>query len=193
MGRHADTLSDHDNTRSLVWFWAVRRMHDTSRLRNLLIIHPSLLVSLGILLGPLLRQTIDLTPILAHLPRPQVPPWMLHSDRDHRWVDVLGVLLRPLRLLAHSIFLGQVHSRVVSKSTCCLVSSQGLSYGYDRLTVCKRFANASVNIITDVCTAILPLPVLKRLNLPKRQKIVLMVVFGLGGMSRSDAAHSSHH
>ncbi|KAF2170774.1 hypothetical protein M409DRAFT_51034 [Zasmidium cellare ATCC 36951] len=52
----------------------------------------------------------------------------------------------------------------------------------NRLAVC-RFSNAAVNIITDVCTAILPLPVLKSLNLPKRQKMVLMVVFGLGGVT----------
>lgn len=44
------------------------------------------------------------------------------------------------------------------------------------------FANAGINIATDVGTAILPLPVLKRLHLPQRQKIALMAVFGLGGM-----------
>ncbi|CAK3899103.1 related to integral membrane [Lecanosticta acicola] len=45
------------------------------------------------------------------------------------------------------------------------------------------FANASFNILTDIMTALLPLPVLNSLNLPKRQKIILMVVFGLGGVT----------
>ena len=38
-----------------------------------------------------------------------------------------------------------------------------------------------INIGTDIAIGILPLPVLKRLELPKRQKIALMIVFGLGG------------
>lgn len=38
-----------------------------------------------------------------------------------------------------------------------------------------RFANTAVNILTDICTVILPLPVLKSLNLPKRQRSMLMV------------------
>ena len=44
------------------------------------------------------------------------------------------------------------------------------------------FANASINIVTDIATGILPLPVLKELQLPKRQKIALMIVFALGGL-----------
>lgn len=39
-----------------------------------------------------------------------------------------------------------------------------------------------MNIITDIATTILPLPVLKSLNLPKRQRYVLMFVFGMGGV-----------
>ncbi|EMF11630.1 uncharacterized protein SEPMUDRAFT_149566 [Sphaerulina musiva SO2202] len=44
------------------------------------------------------------------------------------------------------------------------------------------FSNAAMNIITDIATTILPLPVLKSLNLPKRQRYVLMFVFGMGGV-----------
>ena len=46
-----------------------------------------------------------------------------------------------------------------------------------------RFANASINIVTDICTAILPLPVLRSLPIPTKQKYALMVVFGLGGFT----------
>lgn len=46
----------------------------------------------------------------------------------------------------------------------------------------ERFFNSSFNIATDIATALLPLPVTKSLNLPKRQRYILMSVFGLGGI-----------
>ncbi|KAF2167882.1 hypothetical protein M409DRAFT_65944 [Zasmidium cellare ATCC 36951] len=51
----------------------------------------------------------------------------------------------------------------------------------DRLAV--WFANAAFNIITDIGTTILPLPILNTLRIPKKQKYLLMVVFGLGGIT----------
>ncbi|KAK6510253.1 hypothetical protein TWF481_004970 [Arthrobotrys musiformis] len=42
------------------------------------------------------------------------------------------------------------------------------------------FANAGLNIFTDFSIAILPLPVIIKLNMPKRQKIPLMMIFALG-------------
>jgi hypothetical protein len=44
------------------------------------------------------------------------------------------------------------------------------------------FTNASLNIVTDFAIVILPMPVLKNLNLPTRQKRSLMLVFTLGGL-----------
>ena len=44
-----------------------------------------------------------------------------------------------------------------------------------------RFANAGVNILTDILVATLPLPFLNHLQLPNRQRIALMIVFALGG------------
>lgn len=44
------------------------------------------------------------------------------------------------------------------------------------------FANAAINIATDVGTGVLPLPVLNTLQLPRRQKIIIMSVFGLGAL-----------
>lgn len=45
------------------------------------------------------------------------------------------------------------------------------------------FSNASFNIATDVACIALPIPVLKSLRLPKKQKYSLIIVFGLGGLS----------
>jgi hypothetical protein len=44
------------------------------------------------------------------------------------------------------------------------------------------FSNASFNIVTDFIICILPIPVLKALQLPKKQKYILTVVFVLGGL-----------
>ena len=44
------------------------------------------------------------------------------------------------------------------------------------------FSNAGVNILTDLAIIILPMPVLRRLNLAKRQKRALTVVFAIGGL-----------
>ncbi|KAF2161772.1 hypothetical protein M409DRAFT_69573 [Zasmidium cellare ATCC 36951] len=43
------------------------------------------------------------------------------------------------------------------------------------------FFNSSFSIATDIATAVLPLPVVNSLNLPKKQRRMLMAVFGLGG------------
>ncbi|KAK3109907.1 hypothetical protein LTR53_016352 [Teratosphaeriaceae sp. CCFEE 6253] len=45
------------------------------------------------------------------------------------------------------------------------------------------FANAGINIVTDIATGLLPLPVFKQLELPRRQKYALMTVFALGGFT----------
>ncbi|KAF1982026.1 hypothetical protein K402DRAFT_424873 [Aulographum hederae CBS 113979] len=43
------------------------------------------------------------------------------------------------------------------------------------------FTNASLNIVTDIITLVLPMPVIGSLQLPRKQKLALMVGFGLGG------------
>ena len=40
--------------------------------------------------------------------------------------------------------------------------------------------NAAGNIVTDVMIFILPIPILKTLNLPRRQRHILIGIFGLG-------------
>lgn len=44
------------------------------------------------------------------------------------------------------------------------------------------FANASLNIVSDILVLICPMPALSQLQLPKRQKIGVMLVFALGGV-----------
>ena len=43
------------------------------------------------------------------------------------------------------------------------------------------FTNASFNIVSDIAIWTLPMPVLKSLQLPRRQKYSLILVFALGG------------
>lgn len=44
------------------------------------------------------------------------------------------------------------------------------------------FSNATFNIVSDIAIVILPMPVLKSLHLPKKQKYSLIVVFAVGGL-----------
>lgn len=44
------------------------------------------------------------------------------------------------------------------------------------------FSNASLNIISDLVVLICPIPALRKLQLPRRQKIGVMLVFALGGV-----------
>jgi hypothetical protein len=44
------------------------------------------------------------------------------------------------------------------------------------------FSNSALHILSDLIILILPMPVLKSLQLPKKQKMALMAVFALGGL-----------
>ncbi|KAF2642724.1 hypothetical protein P280DRAFT_540606 [Massarina eburnea CBS 473.64] len=44
------------------------------------------------------------------------------------------------------------------------------------------FTNAGINITTDFIIILLPIPVIKSLNLAKRQKLALMGIFAVGGL-----------
>lgn len=52
------------------------------------------------------------------------------------------------------------------------------------------FLNAALQIATDMWTVFLPMPVLARLKLPRRQKVAVVLVFGLGILY---AFSSSYH
>jgi hypothetical protein len=44
------------------------------------------------------------------------------------------------------------------------------------------FTNAAINIATDFIIILLPMPVIKSLQLARRQKLALYVIFAIGGM-----------
>jgi hypothetical protein len=44
------------------------------------------------------------------------------------------------------------------------------------------FSNASMHITTDLAILIVPIPALIAIDIPKRQKIALMIMFALGGL-----------
>jgi hypothetical protein len=50
----------------------------------------------------------------------------------------------------------------------------------DSVTDAIRYANAAINIVTDCATALLPMGVINSLDMPKRQKKLLLGVFGIG-------------
>lgn len=55
------------------------------------------------------------------------------------------------------------------------------------------FFNAAMNMATDIATAVLPLPVIKNLNLPRKQRLTLMFVFGIGGRSSQKTLKRIRH
>ncbi len=44
------------------------------------------------------------------------------------------------------------------------------------------FTNATFNIVSDIAICILPMPALKSLRLPRKQKYGLIIVFAMGGL-----------
>ena len=44
------------------------------------------------------------------------------------------------------------------------------------------FSNSAIHILTDLIILVYPMPVLRSLQLPRRQKVALMGVFALGGL-----------
>ena len=49
-------------------------------------------------------------------------------------------------------------------------------------TFASWFANAIINIVTDLAIIVLPMPVVRRLRLPKKQKALLIGVFAFGAV-----------
>jgi hypothetical protein len=49
-------------------------------------------------------------------------------------------------------------------------------------TAALYYANAAINIVQDVSLVVLPFFMLRSLIMPRKEKISLMVILGLGGM-----------
>ena len=44
------------------------------------------------------------------------------------------------------------------------------------------YASGPINLITDLAILILPMPILTSLRLPKKQKVILIMLFAAGGL-----------
>ncbi|OCT47202.1 hypothetical protein CLCR_02622 [Cladophialophora carrionii] len=53
------------------------------------------------------------------------------------------------------------------------------------------FSFSGFNIVTDVAVWVLPMPVLWKLQLPRKQKISLVAVFALGGFNSTDLTYDN--
>lgn len=60
--------------------------------------------------------------------------------------------------------------------------NKGIKNGHCINLLAFWFSNASFNILTDLTICVLPIPVLKGLQLPKKQKYGLIAVFMVGGL-----------
>lgn len=74
---------------------------------------------------------------------------------------------------------------MISNILSCIPVSAFWSPTADMRCIDKKFLwffNASFNILSDLVILILPMPIIKSLKLPIRQKVGLMMVLGLGGL-----------
>jgi hypothetical protein len=49
-------------------------------------------------------------------------------------------------------------------------------------TAALYYTNAAINIVQDVSLVVVPFFMLRQLMMPKREKITLMIILGLGGL-----------
>lgn len=49
-------------------------------------------------------------------------------------------------------------------------------------TAALYYANAAINIVQDISLVVLPFFILQQLLMPKREKVSLMIILGLGGV-----------
>jgi hypothetical protein len=65
---------------------------------------------------------------------------------------------------------------------CDVVVSSSRAYEQNKNANKFYSTNAGINIITDFALIILPIPVIRSLNLGRRQKIALISIFAVGGL-----------
>jgi hypothetical protein len=96
---------------------------------------------------------------------------------------------RPIRRVCWSLFAIVAIAGVWAIGTAILTCLP-IAYNWDGSVVGGRclplkplwFTNAALNIATDLSILLVPMPVLKSLKLPRKQKIGLFIVFALGGL-----------
>lgn len=60
----------------------------------------------------------------------------------------------------------------------CIVNSR--DFNRTLLTNSHRYANSAINFVTDLIVTLLPIGVIRSLEVPKRQKDLLYLVFCIG-------------
>lgn len=143
-----------------------------------------LVVCLDILCCSRLHQALYPSTILARLSSTELSQGLLRHDCDYRRLELLGDSECPHHVLADQIILdgGRLLQRPkVLASLGSLVSFRNETCVCQvRVTNAVRYANAAINIVTDCATALLPMGVIGSLDMPKRQKRLLLGVFGIG-------------
>ena len=136
-----------------------------------------------LLLLALLYEGLYSSSVPPRLPIRWISESLLCPDGDHRCIFYSNLLDLGFGMRAGSRLLGSDHSSDLRQSEGCLVCAQlGPTICCGRLTFSDRFTNACINIVTDICTAVLPIRALSSLHLPRRQKYALIAVFALGGL-----------
>jgi hypothetical protein len=73
-------------------------------------------------------------------------------------------------------------ARYVHQPVCHVVVSLYYLCGHVQKAHRPYSTNAAINILTDFALIILPIPVIRGLNLGRRQKIALISIFAVGGL-----------
>ena len=182
MGRHFDTLSVNDKIMLFKWFWASVWIYYTSLC----------FTKLSILLQLLRVFTDNKFRIACYV----LMGVSYHDSSFHP--DIFTSAQSPrqsnlnclsIQSFTHLHMANPPAHRSSSLTLSALSSAQSspaspVSYFWDKTIegscvdqTAVWFSNTAINIVTDICTAVLPIPTLKSLQLPKRQKYALMAVF----------------
>jgi hypothetical protein len=144
-----------------------------------------LVVCLDLLRRAWAHEAFDFAAISTYLPSGQFSQGVLRYDRHHHAVEFVGDCQRACDVCADTRLLdggGFLQRSSLFASVGSLVSRR-TTFGKgqrSRLADRHRYANAAINILTDCATALLPIGVINSLDMPKRQKKLLLVVFGIG-------------
>lgn len=97
------------------------------------------------------------------------------------------------------VMMAVVASQAAANVLTCIFQCLPVSYVWNQVVQgshgkCVKInefylTNAALNILTDFMTYTLPMPMLWQLQLPKRQKIGLIAVLGLGGLWALPSKH----
>jgi hypothetical protein len=102
----------------------------------------------------------------------------------HLYLTIIpGLVFRRITYTIALIIIMFGITATLTKALVCRPIS--LYWAYNTLDICPQqwspeVVQSAVNAVIDIVIHVLPLPVFWKLKLPKRKKIGLMVVFGIG-------------